>query len=57
MKCGAKRYIVEAERNNEKQINSIIARTPAEARKKFRSTYGDQASIISVSEVKRRVII
>lgn len=57
MKCGAKRYVVECEQNNERQLYSVIARTPAEARKKFRYAYGNEASIISVSEVKRRLTI
>ncbi|WP_197025133.1 hypothetical protein [Paucisalibacillus sp. EB02] len=52
MKCGAKRYLVLTEDNGEQQIKTVIARTPAEARKKFRSTYGIKAQIISVKEVK-----
>lgn len=57
MKCGAKRYFIEVGQNNEKQINSVIARTPAEARKKFRSIHGSEVEILSVREVKQKVIL
>jgi hypothetical protein len=53
VKCGARRYQVEAEVNGEKQSKSILARTPAEARKKFRSTFGADAQINTVKEIKR----
>lgn len=53
MRCGAKRYFVEAIANEEKIIKTVIARTPAEARKKFRSQFGVQIEIISVKEAKR----
>ncbi|WP_176481940.1 hypothetical protein [Paucisalibacillus globulus] len=52
MKCGAKRYFVETEDNGEKQLKTIIARTPAEARKKFRSAHGIEAQIVSVKEAR-----
>jgi len=53
MRCGAKRYIVEVKENGEKLIKDIVARTPAEARKKFRAKYGEQSEIISVREKNR----
>ncbi|MEN2466872.1 hypothetical protein [Ornithinibacillus sp. FSL M8-0202] len=52
MKCGAKRYVVEAELNGTKWLKTVIARSPAEARKKFRFSYGSDVSIIAVKQVK-----
>lgn len=52
MKCGAKRYVIEAEMYGTKFLKTVIARTPAEARKKFRFSYGSDASIIAVKQVK-----
>jgi hypothetical protein len=52
MKCGAKRYFVQTENNGDQQLKTVIARTPAEARKKFRSAHGIEAQIISVKEAK-----
>jgi hypothetical protein len=57
MKCGAKRYFVEAIINDEKQIGTIIARTPAEARKKFRLANATKAEIISVKEANNNRMI
>lgn len=53
MKCGAKRYQVEIEVGGEKQIKSVLARTPAEARKNIRKNYGIETHIISVREEKK----
>src|SRR5690625_5298271 len=49
LRCGTKRYIAEIEINGEKQTKPIIARTPAEARKSIRKTYGrdtDRKSVV-----------
>lgn len=52
MKCGAKRYFVQTENNGEQQLKTVIARTPAEARKKFRLAHGIEAQIVSVKEAR-----
>lgn len=52
MRCGTKRYIAEIELNGEKLKKPIIARTPAEARKSIRKTYGKDTVIYSVVEEK-----
>ncbi|QUW23579.1 hypothetical protein JSQ81_08780 [Sporosarcina sp. Marseille-Q4063] len=51
MKCGAKQYHIEFEIRGERKITSVAARTPAEARKKFRVEYGEKSQIISVRVV------
>lgn len=53
MRCGTKRYIANIEINGEKHIKPIIARTPAEARKSIRKTYGKNTIIHSVIEEKQ----
>jgi hypothetical protein len=50
MRCGTKCYLIQIESDGEKQVKSVIARTPVEARKKFRKEYGTEAQIISVRE-------
>lgn len=52
MRCGAKRFLVEIETNGEKQLKSVNARTPAEARKNIRLECGEKTHIVSVSEKK-----
>lgn len=52
MRCGTKRYIAEIELNSKKVTKPIIARTPAEARKSIRKTYGQETHIYSVIEQK-----
>lgn len=54
MRCGAKRYRVKIKADGEKPIKSIIARTPAEARKYTRKEYGATVQILSVREEKRK---
>lgn len=53
MRCGAKRFLAEIELDGENKMKSVIARTPAEARKTIRSTYGVETNIISVREERR----
>lgn len=50
MRCGAKCFLVRMEVDGKKQVKSVIARTPAEARKRFREEYGVKPQIISVRE-------
>lgn len=52
MRCGTKRYIAEIELKGDKVVKPIIARTPAEARKNIRKTYGKETHIYSVIEQK-----
>ncbi|UPG65214.1 hypothetical protein [Metabacillus endolithicus] len=53
MRCGSKCFLVEIEMNGEKQIQSVTARTPVEARKTIRLEYGAEAHILKVKEEKR----
>lgn len=53
MRCGTKRFIAEIEIDGKKQTKPIIARTPAEARKNIRKTYGKNTTIYSVIEEKQ----
>ncbi|WP_423798253.1 hypothetical protein [Neobacillus sp. SAB-20_R2A] len=53
MRCGAKCFLVEMEINGEKLIESVIARTPVEARKTIRIEYGAMAEILKVKEEKK----
>ena len=50
MRCGTKRFIAEIELKGKKEKKPIIARTPAEARKSIRKTYGQDTYIYSVIE-------
>jgi len=52
MRCGAKCFHVQVETDGKRKTKSVIARTPAEARKLFRINYGKEPQIISVR--KRR---
>lgn len=52
MRCGTNRYIAEIELDGKKVTKPIIARTPAEARKSIRKTYGQETYIYSVIEQK-----
>lgn len=52
MRCGTKRFTAEIELDGEKVTKPIIARTPAEARKNIRKTYGRDTYIYSVIEQK-----
>lgn len=53
LRCGTRRYIAEIEIDGQKETKPIIARTPAEARKNIRKTYGKDTAIYSVVEAKR----
>jgi len=52
LRCGAKCFHVETEIDGEKLIESIRARTPAEARKTIRKEYGANTAVLSVRERK-----
>ncbi|MED4056068.1 hypothetical protein P4654_18310 [Niallia taxi] len=54
MKCGAKCFFVELEKNGEKLVVPITARTPVAARKTVRLEFGQAANIISVRTDKRK---
>ncbi|GGH71596.1 hypothetical protein GCM10010978_07710 [Compostibacillus humi] len=54
MRCGAKCFLIQTEdADGKRQITSVNARTPAEARKRFREESGKDIQIISVREKKR----
>lgn len=53
MRCGAKCFHVEAELDGELLIESVHARTPAEARKSMRKKHGENTYIVSVSVKKK----
>lgn len=48
MRCGEKRFLVTYESHSVRNMVTIPARTPAEARKKFRAAYGAECKVISV---------
>lgn len=48
MRCGAKRFLVEVAADGEKQRKTVIAKTPAEARKRIRLKCGEQTHVIFV---------
>ncbi|MGM8213234.1 hypothetical protein ACLIBH_10630 [Virgibacillus sp. W0430] len=50
MICGAKRYIVEFEMNGIIKQRSVIARTPASARKFIRGKYDCEITILFVQK-------
>lgn len=52
MRCGTKKFNAEILLDGKKQTKPIIARTPAEARKSIRKTYGKHVHIYSVVEEK-----
>lgn len=53
MRCGAKCFLVEIEVKGDKDIKSVNARTPVEARKTIRNEYGREAEILSVIEANK----
>lgn len=55
MRCGEKGYQVLYELNGERKTVTVSARTPAEARKVFRRYREPDATIVSVTETKRKV--
>lgn len=54
LRCGTKCFLIEIEVNGEKHIKSVLARTPAEARKTIRIDYGAEANILSFQEEKKK---
>jgi len=50
MICGAKRFQANIEVNGENKVTSVVARTPAEARKSIRKHFGQHTNIIAVKE-------
>jgi len=54
VRCGSKRFQVELELDGQKQTKTVIAGTPAEARKTIRSNYGDTSCVISVRQESNR---
>lgn len=48
MRCGEKRFLVEYESQSDRAMVTILARTPAEARKEFRAAYGANCKVLSV---------
>ena len=53
LRCGAKCFFVEYEIDGEIQSKSVVARTPVEARKTIRLTYGQGPRILTVKEQKK----
>ncbi|WP_202617827.1 hypothetical protein [Bacillus dakarensis] len=54
MRCGSKCFLVEMEVLGEKRTQPVIARTPAEARKKIRLQYDAEVQVLSVREEKNK---
>lgn len=54
MRCGTKCFLVEIERSGKKELVEVIARTPAEARKRIRIEYGNETDILKFSEAKKQ---
>jgi len=52
MVCGSKRYDAQVEMEGQIYVETVTARTPAEARKALRRKYGKSAHIITVRECK-----
>ncbi|MCP8967116.1 hypothetical protein [Ectobacillus ponti] len=54
MRCGEKCFIVHIEIAGNKQVKSVHARTPVDARKAVRKEYGAAAQILSVAEERKQ---
>ncbi|MEH7236679.1 hypothetical protein [Bacillus sp. JJ1562] len=54
MRCGAKCFLVEIEADGKAQVESVNARTPAEARKNIRKKWGTETHILAVKEEKKK---
>lgn len=52
MRCGAKRFIVTYQARNKEKSKEIVARTPQEARRKFRQICGQDIEVKSVRSPK-----
>lgn len=52
MRCGAKRFSILYENETEQTSKTVIARTPAEARKKIKEICGQHIQVLSVRSHK-----
>lgn len=52
MQCGAKCFVVTFEKNGSVTTESIVSRTPVNARKLTRSKHGENIKIVSVRQDK-----
>ncbi|MCC3356027.1 hypothetical protein [Bacillus sp. REN16] len=52
MRCGAKCFVVEIEVDGKSQVETVNARTPAEARKNIRKKCGVETHILAVKQIK-----
>lgn len=52
MQCGAKCFVVEVDEAGKTVQHTVVARTPASARKSLRHTYGKEIRILSAVEQK-----
>ncbi|MEK5441109.1 MULTISPECIES: hypothetical protein [unclassified Fredinandcohnia] len=55
MRCGAKCFLVEIEVDGKVKVESVNARTSAEARKHIRKQLGQDTEILTVKEEKKKV--
>jgi len=53
MQCGAKCFYVELEVEGKLKTETVVARTPINARKTIRHTYGKEPRILKVTKKKR----
>lgn len=53
MVCGSSRFIVQYEKDAKIKEESIVAQTPAEARKKLRNKCGSLVNILWVKDVHK----
>jgi mitochondrial fission protein ELM1 len=54
LRCGAKCFQVELEKDSGKLLKPVVARTPAEVRKRIRKEFGTEVQIVSVREEKKK---
>lgn len=52
MQCGAKCFVVTFEKNGNVTSESVVSRTPVNARKLTRSKHGEKVKIVSVKQDK-----
>ncbi len=53
MQCGAKCFLVELKVDGGIKTETVVARTPINARKTIRHTYGKEPHILKVTKKKR----
>lgn len=53
MQCGAKCFLVELKVDGRIKTETVVARTPINARKTIRHTYGKEPRILKVTKKKR----